>query len=147
MSTAYPELTPAALTEFAKQWYDALDRHEPLDQVLPYLAEQGLVMHFPEGTSEGLDAFASWYDVVTTTFFDEEHTVTSVEVESVEGDRAEVKVVVNWQTKVWNPPAARSVWKGFDAYQTWTVVADGGSPRILTYTVDALKAMPGSPDL
>ncbi|MEV7028145.1 nuclear transport factor 2 family protein [Kitasatospora sp. NPDC093558] len=147
MSATQTRPTRAALEQFAKDWYTALDRHDPLEQVTAYLAEDGLVMNFPEGTSRGLAAFADWYDKVTRTFFDEEHTVTSVEIDRVEGTRTVLKVVVNWQTKVWNPPQARSVWKGFDAYQTWTVDTAGATPRILTYTVDALTAMPGSPQL
>ncbi|HEX6077557.1 MAG TPA: hypothetical protein VFZ32_20150, partial [Micromonosporaceae bacterium] len=63
-------------------------------------------------------------------------------------DRADVKVVVNWQARIWNPPAPKSEWLGFDAYQTWVVVAGpDGTPQIETYTVDALEPMPGSATL
>ena len=34
---------------------------------------------------------------------------------------ADVKLVVNWQAKVWNPPDAKSKWLGMDARQTWVV--------------------------
>ncbi|WP_433889500.1 nuclear transport factor 2 family protein [Streptomyces sp. CA-111067] len=143
---ADPALTQT-LTEFAGTWYQALDRHDPLAAVTPYLADEGLVMNFPEGRSRGIAGFAQWYEAVTHRFFDEEHTVLKVEVQQVREDTADVLVVVNWQTKVWNPPAAASVWMGFDAYQSWTVQLGEAGPRILTYTVDALTPMPGSPDL
>jgi len=59
-----------------------------------------------------------------------------------------VKVVVNWQAKIWNAPAPKSEWLGFDAFQTWELVAGGdGSPQIRTYIVDALEPMPGSASL
>jgi hypothetical protein len=135
------------LTRFATTWYQALDRHDPLAEVTPYLAQEGLVMNFPEGQSRGIDGFAEWYEAVTHRFFDEEHTVRKVEVQQVGDGVADVLVVVNWQTKIWNPPAATSTWMGFDAYQTWTVQLGTDGPRILTYTVDALEPMPGSPDL
>ena len=32
-----------------------------------------------------------------------------------------MKLVVNWQAKVWNPPDAKSKWLGMDACQTWVV--------------------------
>ena len=32
-----------------------------------------------------------------------------------------MKLVVNWQAKVWNPPDAKSKWLGMDARQTWVV--------------------------
>ena len=30
------------------------------------------------------------------------------------GSQADVKLVVNWQAKVWNPPDAKSKWLGMD---------------------------------
>jgi hypothetical protein len=37
-------------------------------------------------------------------------------------ERPSVEVVVNWQLRRWRPPAPRSEWLGFDAFQTWEVV-------------------------
>jgi hypothetical protein len=55
---------------------------------------------------------------------------------------------VNWQARIWNAPAPRSAWLGFDARQTWQVVTDAaGNPRIATYVVDGLDPMPGSASL
>ena len=36
-----------------------------------------------------------------------------------------MKLVVNWQAKVWNPPDAKSKWLGMDARQTWVVTRSG----------------------
>jgi len=65
------------------------------------------------------------------------------------GERPRVKVVVNWQARAWDPPAATSKWLGFDAYQTWILErsATTGKPVIRTYIVDELKPMPGSASL
>jgi len=65
------------------------------------------------------------------------------------GDQADVKLVVNWQAKVWNPPDATSKWLGMDARQTWVVAraADGGRPVIQKYVVDGMDLMPGSSTL
>lgn len=147
MSTvqARQQLTEAAVRRLVTGWYEALDRHAPLEQVTPFLVADGAVLHFPEGTLHGLDAFRGWYETVTHTFFDEIHTVTDVDVRPTGHASAEVKIVVNWQTRVWNPPAPTSEWQGFDAYQTWTVELADGSPRIRTYTVDRLDPMPHGP--
>lgn len=140
--------TEAAIRTMVADWYSALDQHVALDEALTYLVDDGLQMRFPEGTSRGHTGFAQWYKAVTNRFFDEVHTVTSVDLTSLTGDRAELKVVVNWQAKIWNPPAPKSEWLGFDAYQTWTVVAGpDGEPQIQTYVVDELAPMPGSGSL
>ena len=140
--------TEQAIRSMVADWYRALDRHVELAEALAYLVDEGLEMRFPEGTSRGHSGFADWYKTVTNRFFDEEHTVTSVEFTELTADRASVKVVVNWKATVWNPPAAKSLWLGFDAYQTWEVVpGPQGAPQIKTYVVDALEPMPGSASL
>ena len=129
-------------------WYRALDRHDDLPSVLPYLVDDGLEMRFPEVTSRGHAGFADWYKAVTNRFFDEVHTVSTVDISELSPDQAWVKVLVNWQARVWNPPAAKSLWLGFDAYQTWEMVpGPDGRPLVKTYIVDSLEPMPGSASL
>lgn len=141
-------LTEATIKTWVADWYRALDQHVDLSQALTYLVDDGLEMRFPEATARGHEGFADWYKAVTNRFFDEVHTVTSVDLISVTDDRAEAKVVVNWQAKIWDAPEPKSQWLGFDAYQTWEVVAgDDGRPLIKTYIVDALEPMPGSASL
>lgn len=136
-----------AIRTMAADWYAALDRHVPLEETLPYLVDDGLEMRFPETTAYGHGGFASWYDAVTHRFFDEEHTVTKVD-SAISGDEATVTVLVNWQARIWDAPAAKSQWLGFDADQTWVVTAGpDGRPLIKTYIVNALNPMPGSAPL
>lgn len=134
--------------QLVEDWYRALDVHAPVEEVLPMLAEEGLEMTFPEGTMRGLDQFRDWYDKVTHRFFDEVHTMKQLDV-VVGADRADVKLVVNWQARIWDPPAPNSVWLGFDAEQTWVVKRSPQSQRavIVNYVVDALEPMPGSASL
>jgi hypothetical protein len=105
-------------------------------------------MMWPEGPTHGHAEFTGWYDRVTRIFFDEVHTLSKVE-SSIDGDTAQVEVVVNWQAKIWNPPAPKSEWIGFDAYQTWEVVRspETGKAVIKRYVVDKLDPMPGSATL
>jgi hypothetical protein len=140
--------TEADIRSTVADWYRALDRHDDLPTVLPYLVDDGLEMRFPEATERGHAGFAEWYKAVTNRFFDEVHTVSTVDFPELAADRATVKVVVNWQARIWNPPAAKSLWLGFDAYQTWEMVpGPDGRPQVKTYIVDALEPMPGSASL
>jgi hypothetical protein len=141
-------LTESSIITAVGDWYRALDRHDPLADVLRFLVADGLEMRFPEATALGQDGFANWYKAVTNRFFDEQHTVTSVVVKNLTAQRADVSVVVNWQARIWDPPAPNSQWLGFDAYQTWEVVAGAkGTVLVKTYIVDSLEAMPGSASL
>jgi ketosteroid isomerase-like protein len=141
-------LTDQGIRELVTEWYRALDRHDELGTVLPYLLDDGLEMRFPEATARGHAGFSDWYKAVTNRFFDEVHTVTSVDITRLDEQGATVSVVVNWQARIWNPPAARSEWLGFDAYQTWELVAaPDGTAKLRTYIVDRLEPMPGSGSL
>jgi hypothetical protein len=141
-------LTQADVQQLADVWYKKLDVHAPKAELLRMLADDDLEMRFPEGTSRGHAGFGEWYDRVTRLFFDEVHTVTQVGLDPASNGLATVKVVVNWQARIWEPPAATSTWLGFDAYQTWQVRRDpNGEPVIVTYAVDELKPMPGSASL
>lgn len=135
-----------AVRDLVKTWYEALDRHDPVEQVLPYLVDEGLEMKFPEATLRSIEEFKGWYEAVTHRFFDEIHELVSVELTPLaDGSGDEVKVVVNWQAHIWDRPEPHSKWLGFDAYQTWVVVSDEqGKPRVKTYSVDRLAPMAGS---
>ena len=148
-----PDLAPLTEDEvkrFMERWYlELLDTHAPADDLAACVADDA-EMRFPEVTVYGIDAFRDWYDRIVTTFFDEVHTITRNDATvAPDGQSAEVKVDVNWQAKVWIPPAAKSQWIGFDAGQTHKVVrsAKTGEPVIQVYGVDTFVAMPGSSNL
>ena len=141
-------LSEQELHDFAVEWYRALDVHKPAAEVLTMVAEDA-EFEFPEITTHGHREFVdNWYEVVIRRFFDEVHTVKEV-VPSGAGDRKDVKVVVNWQAKVWDPPEPNSKWLGMDAYQTWQVRRSPttGRPVIVRYVVDDLVLMEGSATL
>ncbi len=143
-------LTEDEVKRFMERWYlELLDTHAPMDDVAACVAEDA-EMRFPEATVKGIDAFRDWYDRIVNTFFDEVHEITRNDVTIAgDGQSAEVKVDVNWQAKVWIPPAAKSQWIGFDAGQTHEVrrSATTGQPVIQVYGVDTFVAMEGSSNL
>ena len=141
---------------FATDWYRKLDLHVQASELAPLVLDQGLQFVIPEATLKSRAEFGAWYaggdghPGVINLFFDEVHTLRSVEAAGGDGDgRAQVKVVVNWQARRWRAPAPRSQWIGFDAFQTWEMVqsTETGRPVIARYVVDELRPMPGSPPL
>lgn len=136
-------MTEQAIRKLVDDWYLALDRHDRFDAVKDMVVDDGLEMRFPETTARGHAGFGEWYEAVTNKFFDEKHTVTDVST-TIDGEQATVRVQVNWQAMVWSPPEPRSTWLGFDADQTWVVVAGENGPRIKTYVVNDLVPMSGS---
>jgi hypothetical protein len=143
-----PSLTPREIADFAAEWYRKLDVHAPMVEVLPFLAEEGLVMKFPETTAKGLADFESWFQRVIRIFFDEVHTVKEC-TPRISGNEAEVHVVVQWEASVWNPPAPNSARIKLDADQTWMVRRSDrtGGLEITMYNVNGLNYHPGSAKL
>jgi hypothetical protein len=140
VATPVRPLTVKEIQTLAATWYKKLDVHAPLVELLPLVSTNGLEMVFPEATLRSQAEFESWYERVIRIFFDEVHTVKSVEP-ILTDDGAQVKVIVRWEASVWNPPAATSQRIKLDAYQTWNVVRDAvtGKTVISRYTVDELK--------
>jgi hypothetical protein len=149
MMSGLAPLTEAEVKAFVDDWYlDKLDSHAPVEDILPLVADEGLEMVLPETTLHGVGDFRDWYERIINTFFDEVHTIKEVGVATA-GDKADVKVVVNWQAHVWQPPASKSKWLGFDAYQTWEVKRSPTTGRVVItrYVVDRFEPMPGSSTL
>jgi hypothetical protein len=134
-------LTEDEIRGFVTNWYRALVVHVPPEEVLSMVADEGLEFRIPEGVYHGKEGFSEIYHNWTHTFFDEVHTVRDVQVTPGGGNEANMKVVVNWQGRVWNPPAARSEDLNFDAYQTWIMERSpsSGRPVIKLYPVDERK--------
>ncbi|MEU5950672.1 nuclear transport factor 2 family protein [Streptomyces sp. NPDC047525] len=141
------ELTESAVRQLVASWFEALDRHDPVEKVQPLLASDGLTLRQREGTYTGLDGFRTWYEEVTHRFFDERRALSVVEVRLGDGPSAEVGVHLNWQATEWRPPTPASRRLGFDVAQTLTVVVEDGVPLIRTLAVESLAPMPGSASL
>lgn len=141
-------ITAEEIEQLARDWYRKLDVHVPMVDLLPNLADKELVMKFPEATIHGHAGFEGWYQGVIRIFFDEKHTVRSVESKP-SGGQMEVKVLVRWEASRWRPPAANSDRIIADAYQTWTVRRSETTSQLLvtSYTVDRFEYVEGSAKL
>jgi ketosteroid isomerase-like protein len=138
-------LTQEEVADLAARWYRALDVHAPVAELHAMMTDEGNDMEWPELPTHGHEEFTVWYEKVIRRFFDEVHTIKSVE-STIDGDRADVKVVVNWKASVWEPPAPKSITLHMDAFQTWEVVRDPASGKALInkYFVDSFTEMPDS---
>lgn len=137
-----------ATETLAKNWYSALDTHEPTQTLVDMLDPSDLKMVFPEATLSGVDGFIGWYEGVIRIFFDEVHKVESVTLGAETNGRTEAKVAVHWEASRWNAPAAKSDRIMLVAYQTWDVTFTAtGEAKVAKYTVDRLEYLPNSAKL
>ena len=113
-------ITAEQINALVAAWYLALDQHDPIENCYALLADEGLVMRFPDGDIRDHASFKKWYDRVINLFFDENHIVQSVRP-VIDGDEATVDVVVGWQASWWVAPAAKSKRVSMDATQRWVV--------------------------
>lgn len=145
-------LNETQIRNFVEAWYLALDQHVPSEEVAKLAAEEDLKMIFPEKTLVGLGDFLAWYaggtysdgeqaPGVINIFFDENHNVVSVE-SKINGDTAELDVVVAWQASMFIPPAAKSKRVSLDAIQKWTVRASNRNAYGLEVTSYNAMAKP-----
>jgi len=139
----------ADIKAMVSDWYNKLDVHAPMVELLPMLVDSGLEMVFPEATLRGGHAaFEGWYQGVIRIFFDEVHVVKKAEVTPRDDGSADVEVVVHWEASVWKPPARNSERISLDAFQRWVVVpGPDGRPQIRTYIVDSMEFDEGSAKL
>ncbi|QSQ22897.1 hypothetical protein JY651_48710 [Pyxidicoccus parkwayensis] len=132
-------ITAEQVKRFAAAWYQALDRHVPVEECYRFLSEEALRMRFPDGDIQDFDSFKRWYERVIHLFFDENHTVHAVEAR-LEEDAAEVRVVVGWQASWFEPPAAKSQRLSLEATQHWRVRrSDRNAYGLEIVTYDAMS--------
>jgi hypothetical protein len=143
-------ITEAQINEFVAAWYLALDQHVPTAEVATLVADREAQMIFPEKTLVNTDDVLAWYSGgtysdgekapgVINIFFDENHNVVSV-ASKINGDQAQVRVVVAWQASSFVPPAAKSKRVSADFTQDWILQRSTKNPYglvILSYNAVA----------
>ncbi|MFK0729751.1 MAG: thiamine pyrophosphate-binding protein [Gloeotrichia echinulata GP01] len=141
-------LTEKQVSDFIQDWFNKLDHHASLEEVLPLVSDECLVMQLPEGTLYGKDEFKNWYEGVINTFFDEIHKVEETKI-NIEPKEITVNLTLEWRASRWKPPESNSEKLAFKAVQTWTLK---GSPItknavITKYIVHKLTPLEGFPPL
>jgi hypothetical protein len=138
-------MTEQEIKDMSVDWYNKLDIHAPMVEVLPMLSTDKLEMKFPEATLTSLAEFEGWYQGVIRIFFDEVHVVRKNDVTFNDDGTATVDIIVHWEASVWKPPARNSSRISLEAYQTWVVTSNAaGKPVVQFYSVDKLEYNEGS---
>ena len=138
-------LTRDQVTQLVDDWFRALDEHAPTEQLLAMLVDDGLEMRMPEITLRSHDEFRTWYETtITNRYFDETEEVQSLDV-TVDGARADVRMVTRWRARRWNPPAPRSEQVDYTSTKSWVVECspETGSPIISRYVVEEFRSERG----
>jgi len=130
------------VADLVTTWFRRLTDKAAPPEMVRMLDPAGPTLVFPEGTFTGEDGFRTWYDAVTSRFFDQTHELRTVDIES-RADGAEVRLTVDWQARTWLPPAANSEWTGATARQHWSVRRADDRPVITEYRVLSLEPMTG----
>jgi len=139
-------LTAPNIEKFVAAWFYALDIHAAVGECQTYLASTGLEMTFPEKTLHSYADFNEWLSVIYQTFFDENHNIQSVVIQSTTNTTANLEVVVGWQASWFTPPSAKSKRTSMDAYQRWVIETSDQNPYglvIIKYYVDRFAYAPG----
>ncbi|WP_328537685.1 nuclear transport factor 2 family protein [Streptomyces sp. NBC_00344] len=123
------------LADFVQEWFDRMSRHDPVGEMLPFVADSDLEMAFPERTLRSHDDFRDWYAVVGEAFADQTHVVEKA-VGRAEGDGVAVDVTVVWTAK----SVADGTVSSFRVQQKWRLAypSDTGRPVIVSYLVGDL---------
>ncbi|NDJ63101.1 MAG: hypothetical protein GYB67_18420 [Chloroflexi bacterium] len=148
--TQLAPLTQEEVSTAVHEWYEKLDVHVPMVDILPMLVTEGLTQQWPEVTVTDLAGFEEWYQRVIRTFFDELHTIQELNITvAPDGQKADIKLVVYWEASAWTPGDRNSKRLMMDAHQTWEVVrsAQTGKPAIKTIIVDKIVEREGSASL
>jgi hypothetical protein len=144
--TQLAPLTKDEITAMVYDWYEGLDVHRPMVDLIKYIHSTDLEMRFPEATLRTQAEFEGWFQGVIRIFFDEVHVMQSLDIQlNDDNSEADVKLVVRWEASRWKPPAAKSERLLFDAYQTWKIrrCPKSLAPAITLYIVDELRMLPG----
>lgn len=112
-------VTESEVEQFVREWFGKLDKHPPVEEMLPFLADEKLVMKMPEEAYCRHEGFKAWYKGVEK-FFDQSHTIRGLQIMVVQ-DTAKVEIVVQWLRSEKNATATERGIKGFYAAQTWEV--------------------------
>lgn len=122
----------AQVEAFARAWFGKLNRHDPVEQLLPLISAGELEMVFPEATLRSHDDVRAWYAAVGRTYRDQDHAIERLTATDEAGGTG-VEVVVVWRATQNEDDRRLAV----RATQRWLLgpAADGDGPVIVRYRV------------
>lgn len=121
---------------FVQEWFDLLSAHAPIDQLLPFLATDGLVMQFPERTLYNHADVRDWYAAVGESYTSQDHIVENVDA-TPSAAGTDLAVTVVWLAQQISDDAQLA----FRVNQSWRLTESPatGRPLIVEYHVLTLR--------
>jgi len=117
---------------FIRKWFDLLNEHAPVEDLLHMVSDTDLTMVFPEATLRNHGDFRRWYDKVGQSYTDQSHVLKELDAHD-EADRTDVELTVVWTATQRSDGAQLA----FRVNQSWQLreSPDTGEPVISTYKV------------
>jgi hypothetical protein len=106
----------------------------PSDNLVSLVTDRGLEMQFPDITVHSRDELKNVYETSIYKFFDESHTIKKLDI-TTNGDITDVRINLRWESRQWNPPAAKSEKLASDVVQSFGLKRSSTTkkPVIVTY--------------
>ncbi len=126
------------IEKFVQEWFDLLNGHAPVDQLLPLVSNSDLEMVFPERTLRNHTDVREWYDVVGKTYTNQQHIIEELHSdEKANNTEVSLKVVWKAEQKSDGSPLA------FRATQSWLLKKspETDRPLIVKYYVQSLDRL------
>ncbi len=137
-------VTQFDIEQFIRDWFGKLDIHPPVEEMLPFLADEKLVMKMPEKTYCRYEGFKAWYEDIGRKYDEQVHIIRGLQITTAQ-DTAKVEIVVQWQRSEKNATAAERGRKGFYAAQTWEVERSPQTQRLVIVTYNVAYFVPMVP--
>jgi hypothetical protein len=124
-------LAQEELIQFGKIWYERLNRHADVEELLPMVSDTLLEMVFPDSTIQNHNDFRTWYEAVGRTYYDQDHTVEKFDITI--SDAARIDVIVVWKSTKYSDNTTAA----FRIPQTWILTKSltTSKPVITKYIV------------
>ena len=128
---APPVLSETMIRNLITNWYRGTNDHVPVEELERMLADD-VTMKYPnsEDAFTGIPAFRDWYTGVLGKYFDETHVVEKWDI-SIDGDRAEVGVVVRWECRSWQVGQALSTYAAYLSRQRFRIERSPEDGRVM----------------
>jgi quinol monooxygenase YgiN len=126
---------------FVQEWFDRLSAHQPVENLLPMIAAEGLVMEFPDATLTSEAEFRKWYDEVGRAFYDQSHVLDRLDItQAPDTQAADLDLSVVWTTRL----SSDGTRHAYRALQSWRIARSPatGRPVIVRYKVRELNELP-----
>jgi hypothetical protein len=141
-AVALPALSESMVRNLIANWYHSMNDHVPVDDMAKMLADD-VQMTYPEvgHPFTGIPAFRDWYAGVVSKYFDQTHLVEKWDIR-IDGDRADVGVVVRWERRSWESGEARSMYAASLSRQRFRIERSPENGRVFIREKHALTFEP-----